>query len=94
MLVAGDISPSGDRILLRRAKNEGAWMWNRNPSMSVEDTLTTTGSCDLDLIDEPQGEAVAISYDEASFYTSSEEQNQPIYEYFFFLMSVSAQVGY
>ena len=64
MLVAGDISPDGRRILLRRAHNEGAWMWIRDDlATSVEDVLTGSAPCDLDLVEEEQGEAIAVSPD-------------------------------
>ncbi len=41
-LVAGDISMDGSRILLRRGKNDGAYMWARNvdAGQTVEEALT------------------------------------------------------
>ncbi len=38
-LVSGDISPSGDRIILERGHSEGAWMWARNEGQFIEDAL-------------------------------------------------------
>ena len=86
MVVGGDIAPeSGHLIALRRAHNEGAWLWNRRGSESVEEALTRKGSCDLKLADEPQGEAIAFSARSYGIYTTSEGQNEPIYYYDFFL---------
>ena len=81
MLVGGDISSDGQRIVLRRAQNEGAWMWARDPSKSVEEALLSTGSCDLVLELELQGEAIAFDSLDTGFYTTSEGLNQPIYLY-------------
>ena len=83
MLVAGDISFDGERILLRRAFNNGAWMWSRDTSLSVEEVLTGSASCDLVLEDEEQGESIAVNPEVTGFYTTSEGDNKPIYFYQF-----------
>merc|ERR1712038_2074279 len=83
MLVAGDISIDGTRILLRRAHSKGAWMWQRSSGQSVEDALTNNESCDLKLVEEEQGEAIAVDPSGEGFYTTSEGNHQPIYYYEF-----------
>lgn len=83
MLVAGDISISGDRILLRRAHSEGAWMYMREQGQSVEEALLNNGSCDLILIHETQGESIAVDPSNSGFYTTSEGPHEPVYYYEF-----------
>ena len=82
MLVGGDMTEG--LILLRAANNAGAWMWTRRAHESVEEALTRKGSCNLDLTDELQGEAIAVSSDGYGFYTTSEGENEPIFYYDFF----------
>ncbi len=83
-LVAGDISADGRRILLRSGKNRGAWMWTRNPQEeTVEDALMGPSSCNLQLHDEEQGEAIAVHVAGEGFYTTSEGEEAPIYYYQF-----------
>ena len=80
MLVAGDISLDGDKILLRRAKNNGAWMWQgRAQGQTVEDLLLNSASCDLDLEPEEKPESIAVSPDGKGFYGTSEGGDQPVY---------------
>ena len=78
-----DISPDGTRILIRRAHNEGAWMWARGLDESVEEAMTRSGSCNLDLEPETQGEAIAVEANGQGFYTTSEGTHEPIYYYRF-----------
>lgn len=72
----GDISPSGDRILIRTYSR--VWMWHREPGQTVAEALDN-GPCDLDAPDEPQSEAVCFTPDGAGYLTLSEGTNQPIY---------------
>ncbi len=74
----GDISPSGDAILVRSYAS--AHLWPRNPGESIAATMQNT-PCSLTLIPEPQGEAIAFTADGKNFITLSEGTNQPIYEY-------------
>ena len=84
MLVAGDISPDGTRILIRRGHNKGAWMYSRDPgTQTVEEVLLSNPSCDLGLELEEQGEAIAVKPDGEGFYTTSEGNKAPIYYYGF-----------
>jgi len=86
-LVAGDISVDGSRIAIRAGKNRGAWYYTRDVAsgQTVEDALVNPSAeaCDLVLEDEIQGESLAIAADDSGFYTTSEEQHQPIYFYGF-----------
>ena len=83
MVVAGDISIDADKILIRRAFNEGAWMYMREVGQSVEDALLNNVPCDLILIPEEQGEAIAVDPSNTGFYTTSEGSYQPIFYYEF-----------
>ena len=83
MLVAGEITDDGSRILIRRAHNNGAWMFNRSPGEDVEAVLQFQTPCDLPLANESQGEAIAASPDNLGFYTTSEGVAEPIYYYYF-----------
>ena len=40
-------------------------------------------SCDLKLVEEEQGEAIAVDPSAEGFYTTSEGEHQPIYYYEF-----------
>ena len=83
MVVAGDIPVDGDKILIRRAHSEGAWMYTREPGQSVEEALLNNEACDLILIPETQGEAIAVDPTNQGFYTTSEGEFEPIYYYEF-----------
>merc|ERR1712018_596435 len=83
MLVAGDVSIDGSKILLRRAHSKGAWMWERQAEQSVEEAFINNASCDLKLVEEEQGEAIAVDPSAEGFYTASEGEHQPIYYYEF-----------
>ena len=72
----GEISPRGDRILLRTA--DRAWMWLRDQTAGI-DAAWSTDPCPMPLASEPRGEAIGFSADGAGFYTVSEERFQPIY---------------
>lgn len=81
MIVAGDISPDGTRIALRRAIDDSGFLWDRDPGISVEETMLTMSYCNLSLTTEPQGEAIAFAPDNSGFFTTSERVHQPIYFY-------------
>jgi len=93
-LVGGDVTPDGGHILMRKGKNFGAYMWPRDvPSgQSVEDALERNQPCFLQLVEERQGEALAVSEDGIAFFTTSESdddaligvhEDMPIYKYYF-----------
>jgi hypothetical protein len=72
---AGDISPAGDRIIVRTYTQ--ALAWNRAPGQSLADALNAP-PCPVPLATEPQGETLAFSSDGASYSTLSELAAQPI----------------
>jgi hypothetical protein len=68
-VVAADISPDGDEIIVKNYKT--VFLWERNRGESVEDALL--GEPALPPYDpEPQGEAIAFAHDGKGFYTLSE----------------------
>jgi len=74
----GDLSPSGDAIVVRTYAS--AHLWPRDPGESILTTMQST-PCTVTLTPEPQGEAIAFTADGKNLITLSEGTNQPIYEY-------------
>lgn len=76
---AGDISPTGDGILLRR--EEAARLWPRAVGESVGDAMGRTGTSVpvIGLPAEPNGEAVAFLRDGTGYVTLSEGEDPPLY---------------
>lgn len=76
---AGDISPDGQRILVRR--ENAAFLWTRAPGESLAAAVGRV-SRRVPVIgppQEPNGEAIAWRPDGAGYYTLSEGKRQPIY---------------
>lgn len=78
LVTAGDVSPSGDELILRT--NRKAYLWPRYVNESFKDTFSRP-PCPFPVARERQGEAIAFSSDGSSVYTVSEGKNQPIYVY-------------
>ena len=78
LATGGDISPSGDAIVVRIYLD--AHVWPRSPGESIAETLQKP-RCTKNLTLEPQGEAIAFAPDGQAFITLSEGTGQPIYEY-------------
>lgn len=78
LATGGDISPTGEAILVRTYL--GAHVWPRTEGQSIAATLQGT-PCVTTLRLEPQGEAITFTPDGQGFLTLSEGTNQPIYEY-------------
>lgn len=76
---AGDISPNGGEILLRR--EERAWSWTRRPGETVVDAFSRPPQIApvIGPPTEPNGESIAFSADGSGYYTLSEGSGQPIY---------------
>ncbi|MBI3203860.1 MAG: hypothetical protein HYZ29_20135 [Myxococcales bacterium] len=72
----GEISPSGDAILIRTYSS--LFLWRRGPGVSVPKALEGA-PCPVPQHSEPQGEAVCFGSDAAGYYTVSEGAEQPIY---------------
>ncbi len=75
---AGDVSADGSRILLRSYTD--ARLFSRAPNQTLFEALSAAGSA-VPLANEPQGEAIAWSAANDSYFTTSEGQNPPIYRY-------------
>jgi len=76
---AGDLSPDGQHLLLRR--EDGAWMWSRGLGETMAAALANPPRR-MPVIGpptEPNGEAIAWSTDGRGYYTLSEGKRQPIY---------------
>jgi hypothetical protein len=76
---AGDISPDGRRVLLRR--EDAAWEWTRVVGETMAATLAKAPqpAAVIGPPGEPNGEAVAWAPDSRGYYTLSEGKRQPIY---------------
>lgn len=76
---AGDISPDGRRLLLRR--EDAAVMWTRAAGEAMASALAK-GPLSAMVIGppaEPNGEAIAWAPDNQGYYTLSEGKRQPVY---------------
>jgi hypothetical protein len=76
---AGDISPDGRHILLRTEK-EG-WLWQRDPTHSVGETLSRSGAVAVPVLHKKQaknGEAVSFDPLGRGYFTASEGANPPL----------------
>lgn len=74
--MGGDLSPLGDRLLLRTG--DQAWMWLRDQALPLIENLAAE-PCALPLPEETRGEALAVGADGAGFYTVSEELHEPVW---------------
>jgi len=81
LTTGGDISPSGDEILVRTYT--GASVWRRAAGATVAAALAGP-PCPVPVRSEPQGEAVGYAADGRSYFTVSEQRDQgprPLYEF-------------
>ncbi|MBM3128313.1 MAG: hypothetical protein FJ009_06710 [Chloroflexi bacterium] len=80
---AGDVSPSGDAVLLRphsfSAPSSG-YYWTRAPATNLWDAFAAQ-PCLTPLTNEAQGEALAFAADGNGYRTTSEGTNPPLYFY-------------
>ncbi|HEY3237371.1 MAG TPA: hypothetical protein VGJ84_21810 [Polyangiaceae bacterium] len=72
----GDISPSGDAIVIRTYST--VFLWRRAAGQNVGDALKGRPQA-LPTATEPQGEAVGFAADGNGFFTASEKPNQPLF---------------
>ena len=77
-VTGGDVSPSGDGVLLRLYSQ--AYYWPRATGTNLWEAFSGT-ACPVPLAVEPQGEAIAFAADGLGYYTISEGAFQPIYFY-------------
>ncbi len=66
------------RIVIRTY--DEVFIWQRRSGQSLSEALLAPG-CRVASVDEPQGEAIALTPDEQGFYTVSEGVGQPIYRF-------------
>lgn len=78
MITAGDISASGQWLLLKTYTH--AWIWPRRGEEGTEAWLQQT-PCAVPLQLELQGEAAAFSSDETAYHTLSEGTGVPLLRY-------------
>jgi hypothetical protein len=90
---AGDISRSGDKIILRK-ENQG-WLWSRRPGESLAAAFKRAPRPVVVLTDgqSQNGESVGFSPDGTSYYTLSEGKRQPIAVFPLPAAAVSATPG-
>jgi len=67
---AGDISPSGDRILVRNYEN--ALLWTREPGESLAAAFAREPTL-LEAAPEPQSEGATFSFDGTAWYSAGEQ---------------------
>lgn len=80
-VVAGDISPSGNELLLRAGAK--MYYWSKNPHQQWPEALKEK-PVRVPYKVEPQGEAVAWKADGSGYYTTSEvAYNKPAHIYFY-----------
>jgi hypothetical protein len=69
LVSAGDISPDGRLVAMRR--NGRAWIWNRSLTQSVGDALAAAGAT-APVPEEPNGEGIAFHHTGLGYFTISE----------------------
>jgi hypothetical protein len=77
-VTGGDVSPSGEAVLLR-LYHQG-YYWPRAIGTNLWEAFSGT-ACPVPLAVEPQGEAIAFAADGLGYYTVSEGTSQPVYFY-------------
>jgi hypothetical protein len=77
-VTGGDVSPSGDGVLLRLYSQ--AYYWPRATGTNLWEAFSGT-ACTVPLAVEPQGEAIAFAADGLGYFTISEGASQPVYFY-------------
>ncbi|MBC8263208.1 MAG: metallophosphoesterase, partial [Anaerolineales bacterium] len=77
-VTGGDVSPSGDGVLLRLYFQ--GYYWSRATGTNLWEAFSGA-ACAAPLAVEPQGEAIAFAADNLGYFTISEGTNQPVYFY-------------
>lgn len=72
-VVAADISPSGDKILVKNY--DSVFLWNRGPKQSVAEALRAKPTV-LPYVPEPQGEALCWNRAGTGYFTLSEKKGK------------------
>jgi hypothetical protein len=77
-VTGGDVSPSGDGVLLRLYSQ--GYYWPRATGTNLWEAFSGT-ACTVPLAVEPQGEAIAFAALNLGYFTVSEGSYQPVYFY-------------
>lgn len=75
----GDINPAGTLIAIRTYSH--AFVWQKTADQTLGDSLSGAPCATIELIEEPQGEAIGFDTNDRDLLTTSESTNQPIYRY-------------
>jgi hypothetical protein len=76
LAVGGDSSPDGNYVIVRSYKH--ASMWERPKGKPLWEAFNQK-PCNIELMDEPKGEAICFDADGRGYFTISEMKNPPIY---------------
>lgn len=69
-VTAADVASDGQSILVRN--NGNAWLWHRDPGVSLSTALLSADPITVPLAAEPKGEAIAFAHDLSGYFTVSE----------------------
>jgi hypothetical protein len=78
LAVGGDISPDGRYIIVRSLTHASLWLRQEDKQLW---RVFSRKSQNIQLLDEPQGEAICFDGRGQGFFTVSEKARQPIYYY-------------
>lgn len=78
LATAGDISPTGDELLVRTYASLS--LWRRPPALAWKDALALE-PCPVPVAPEPQGEAVGFAADGSGYFSISEGTTPSVYFY-------------
>lgn len=79
-VVASDISPAGDKILVKNY--DSVFLWNRGPHQSIAQALRAKPTV-LPYDPEPQGEAICWNRAGSGYFTLSEKKKKKQHLYFY-----------
>jgi len=81
-ITAGDISRTGEEILLK--SYDTIYYWRRNDHYYLSDAILKDQSTKLPYAEERQGEAICFDFDATGYYTLSERNAQTTVPFFFY----------
>jgi hypothetical protein len=76
LAVGGDISPDGEYIIVRSLSHASLWLRQKDQPLWQ---AFSQKSLNIQLMPEPQGEAICFDSEGRGFFTTSEKAHQPIY---------------
>lgn len=78
LATGGDISPDGTRMIIKNYFEGGIWIRKQSEPLTA---ALAAPRCQVPVVLEKQGEAVAFATDSSGYYTVSEFAHEPIYFY-------------